>query len=45
MMPADYGGVNVRHIGGESLLNLPKDEAVWFEMTQRISKILKRLSL
>lgn len=33
MMPDDYGGVNVRHIGGESLLNLPKDESVWFEMT------------
>lgn len=34
MMPADYGGVNVMHIGGESLLNLPQHEAVWFEMTQ-----------
>lgn len=34
MMPADYGGVNVMHIGGESLLNLPQQEAVWFEMTQ-----------
>lgn len=34
MMPADYGGVNVMHIGGESLLNLPEQEAVWFEMTQ-----------
>ena len=28
MMPADYGGVNVMHIGGESLLNLPQQEAV-----------------
>ena len=34
MMPADYGGVSVMHIGGESLLNLPQQEAVWFEMTQ-----------
>lgn len=34
MMPADYGGVNVMHISGESLLNLPQQEAVWFEMTQ-----------
>ena len=34
MMPADYGGVNVMHLGGESLLNLPQQEAVWFEMTQ-----------
>lgn len=34
MMPADYGGVNVMHIGGDSLLNLPQQEAVWFEMTQ-----------
>ena len=34
MMPADYGGVNVMHIGGESLLTLPQQEAVWFEMTQ-----------
>lgn len=34
MMPADYGGVNVMHIGGESLLNLPQQEYVWFEMTQ-----------
>ena len=34
MMPADYGGVNVMHIGGESLLNLPQQEAVCFEMTQ-----------
>lgn len=34
MMPADYGGVNVMHIGGESLLNLPQQEAVWFEITQ-----------
>ena len=33
MMPADYGGVNVMHIGGESLLNLPQQEAVWFVMT------------
>ena len=30
----DYSGVNVMHIGGESLLNLPQQEAVWFEMTQ-----------
>ena len=34
MMPTDYGGFYVRHIGGESLLNLPQQEAVWFEMTQ-----------
>ena len=34
MMPDDYSGVNVMHIGGESLLNLPQQEAVWFEMTQ-----------
>ena len=34
VMPADYSGVNVMHIGGESLLNLPQQEAVWFEMTQ-----------
>ena len=34
MMPYDYGGVNVMHIGGKSLLNLPQQEAVWFEMTQ-----------
>ena len=34
MMPDDYGGVNVMHIGGESLLNLPQQQAVWFEMTQ-----------
>lgn len=34
MMPDDYGGVNVMHIGGGSLLNLPRQEAVWFEMTQ-----------
>lgn len=34
MMPADYGGANVMHIGGESLLNLPQQETVWFEMTQ-----------
>lgn len=33
MMPADYG-VSVMHIGGESLLNLPQHEYVWFEMTQ-----------
>ena len=34
IMPADYGDVNVMHIGGESLLNLPQQESVWFEMTQ-----------
>ena len=34
MMPDGYGGVNVMHIGGESLLNLPQQESVWFEMTQ-----------
>ena len=34
MMPADYGGVSVMHIGGESLLTLPQQESVWFEMTQ-----------
>lgn len=34
MMPADYGGVSVMHIGGESLMNLPQQETVWFEMTQ-----------
>ena len=34
MMPDDYGGVNIMHIGGGSLLNLPRQEAVWFEMTQ-----------
>ena len=34
MMPDDYGGVSVMHIGGKSLLNLPQQEAVWFEMTQ-----------
>ena len=34
MMPYDYGGVNVMRIGGESLLNLTQQEAVWFEMTQ-----------
>ena len=34
MMPTDYGGFYVRHIGGESLLNLPQQESVWFEMTQ-----------
>lgn len=33
MMPDDYGGVNVMHIGGESLLNLPQQEAVWFVMS------------
>lgn len=33
MMPDDYSGVSVMHIGGESLLNLPQQEAVWFEMT------------
>ena len=33
MMPDDYG-VSVMHIGGESLLNLPQHEYVWFEMTQ-----------
>ena len=32
MMPDDYVGVNVKHLGGESILNLPKDEFVWFEM-------------
>ena len=35
MMPDDYCGINVMHIGGESLLNLPQQESVWFEMTQR----------
>lgn len=35
MMPDDYAGINVMHIGGESLLNLPQQESVWFEMTQR----------
>ena len=34
MMPDDYGGVNVMHIGGNPLLTLPQQEAVWFEMTQ-----------
>ncbi len=34
MMPDDYSGVNVMHIGGKSLLTLPQQEAVWFEMTQ-----------
>ena len=34
LMPDDYVGVNVKHLGGESVLNLPKDEYVWFEMTQ-----------
>ena len=34
VMPDDYSGVNVMHIGGESLLDLPQQEAVWFEMTQ-----------
>ena len=33
MMPDDYG-VSVMHIGGESLLNLPQHEYVWFEMIQ-----------
>ena len=32
LMPDDYVGVNVKHLGGESILNLPKDEFVWFEM-------------
>ena len=32
LMPDDYAGVNVKHLGGESILNLPKDEYVWFEM-------------
>ena len=32
LMPDDYVGVNVKHLGGESILNLPKDEYVWFEM-------------
>ena len=35
VMPDDYSGVNVMHIGGESLLDLPQQEAVWFEMTQK----------
>ena len=34
MMPTDYGGFYVRHIGGESLLNLPQQESVGFEMTR-----------
>lgn len=34
LMPDDYVGVNVKHLGGESILNLPEDEYVWFEMTQ-----------
>lgn len=32
LMPDDYAGVNVKHLGGESILNLPEDEFVWFEM-------------
>lgn len=32
LMPDDYVGVNVKHLGGESILNLPEDEFVWFEM-------------
>ncbi len=32
LMPDDYVGVNVKHLGGESILNLPEDEYVWFEM-------------
>ena len=32
LMPDDYVGVNVKHLGGESVLNLPEDEFVWFEM-------------
>ena len=32
LMPDDYVGVNVKHLGGESILNLPKEEFVWFEM-------------
>ena len=34
MMPDDYCGINVMHIGGESLFNLPQHEYVWFEMIQ-----------
>lgn len=34
LMPDDYVGVNVKHLGGESILNLPKDEYVWFEMNE-----------
>ena len=34
LMPDDYAGVNVKHLGGESILNLPKDEYVWFEMNE-----------
>ncbi len=33
MMPTDYGGFYVRHIGGNPV-NLPQQEAVSFEMTQ-----------
>ena len=32
LMPDDYVGVNVKHLGGESILNLTEDEFVWFEM-------------
>ena len=32
LMPDDYVGVNIKHLGGESILNLPEDEFVWFEM-------------
>ena len=34
LMPDDYVGVNVKHLGGESILNLPEDEYVWFEMNE-----------
>ena len=34
LMPDDYVGVNVKHLGGESVLNLPEDEYVWFEMNE-----------
>ena len=34
LMPDDYVGVNVKHLGGESVLNLPEDEFVWFEMNE-----------
>ena len=34
LMPDDYGGVKVKYLGGESVLNLPKDEYVWFEMNE-----------
>ena len=34
LMPDDYVGVNVKHLGGESILNLPEDEFVWFEMNE-----------